>query len=213
MLSFGNKLNIIKSKPTGPFCTFSTSAAQRVTVKSRSRAEEQICVGVQTTSAPGRGDCPRGQPGTCPRFETVIRSRQGHGAHPTWGIWRDGVGRWGKTKGKTMYRQQLRESVAPKTTTQSSEGWEGCRWAEREGESILGGETPWAKTLRQELACKWVSVHPRAFVQGAGRTHKRCPCLHWKVEREWIGQIIFLSLAECGLKFCVESIFQTTTSF
>lgn len=55
--SFGNNLNIIKSKPTGLFCTFSTSAAKRVTVKSRSRAEEQLCVGVQT-SAPGRGNAP-----------------------------------------------------------------------------------------------------------------------------------------------------------
>lgn len=78
---FGNNLNIIKSKPTEPFCTFSTSAAKRVTVKSRSRAEEELCVGVQTTSASGRGDCPRGQPGTCPRFENVTRSRQGHSAH------------------------------------------------------------------------------------------------------------------------------------
>lgn len=80
MLSFGNKLNIIKSKPTGPFCTFSTSATQRVTVKSRSRAEEQICVGVQTTSAPGRGDCPRGQPGTCPRFR--LSSEAGRDTEP-----------------------------------------------------------------------------------------------------------------------------------
>lgn len=131
MLSFGNNLNIIKSKPTGPFCTFSTSTAKRVTVKSRSRAEEQICVGVQTTSAPGRGDCPRGQPGTCPRFESVIRSRQGHGAHPPE---ESGETDWtteesvrGRMKRKMVYRQQLHASVAPKMTTKSSKGWEGCR--------------------------------------------------------------------------------------
>lgn len=61
--SFGNDLNIIKSKATGPFCPFSTSAAKRVTVKSRSRAEEQLCVGVLATSAPGRGIAPGGSRG------------------------------------------------------------------------------------------------------------------------------------------------------
>ena len=48
-----------KANPQGLSASSAPLAAKQVTVKSRSRAE-QLCVGVQTTSAPGRGGLPRG---------------------------------------------------------------------------------------------------------------------------------------------------------
>lgn len=76
--SFGNTLNMIKSKPTAMLCTFSTSSAKQVTVKSRvgqnsnsawefKRHQLQAGWGGGVVSGVREGIAP-GTVRTCPRF-------------------------------------------------------------------------------------------------------------------------------------------------